>query len=59
MRLPIWKDFYEMVELTEEETKEALLEGKIKKYFKEKNKEYWQSQENGKTRKQLHESIRV
>jgi hypothetical protein len=29
-----WRDFYESIELTEEEIKEALFEGKKKKYFK-------------------------
>ena len=37
--------FYDNITLTEEELKEAIVEGKKRKYFKEKNKEYWQSQE--------------
>jgi hypothetical protein len=54
-----WREFYEPIVLTEEEIKEAIFEAKIKKHFREQNKEYWESQENGKTRRQLHESIRV
>ena len=36
---------YESIELTEEETKAAILEAKKKKYFHEKHREYWQEQE--------------
>lgn len=36
----------ESVVLTEEELKEAITEGKRKKYFKEKHKTYWHDQEN-------------
>jgi len=31
----------EAVELTEDELREAILEGKRKKYFKEKHADYW------------------
>lgn len=41
-------EFYNEIILTEEETREALLEGRIKKYFHEKNREYWQSLEEKK-----------
>lgn len=37
-----------LTELTEEEIKEAIYQGKKKKYFHEKNKAYWQEQENKK-----------
>ena len=37
--------FYDSIELTEQETKDALLEARKKKYFKEKHREYWASQE--------------
>lgn len=53
------RSLYDDIELTEDEIHAALLEAKKKKYFHEKHKEYWEAQENGKTRKQLHESIRV
>lgn len=53
-----WRAYYDSIELTDQETKDAILEGKIKKYFKEKNKGYWQAQENGGTRKELSESLR-
>lgn len=35
------KSFYESIELTDEELKAAILEGKKKKYFKEQHKDYW------------------
>ena len=35
------REEYEKIELTEEEIKEALFEGKKKKYFKEKHKNHW------------------
>lgn len=34
-------DFYDKIELTEEEIKAAILEGKKRKYFKEQHKDYW------------------
>lgn len=40
-RLP----FYDHIKLTLEEEEEAILQGKIKKYFYEKHKEYWQEKE--------------
>jgi hypothetical protein len=48
-----WRSFYESIELTEEELEEAIFQGKVKKYFKEKHKDYWNEQENkqGKTRR--------
>jgi hypothetical protein len=42
-----WKAFYQSIELTPEEVEEAIFEGKKKKHFHEKNKEYWQEQEHG------------
>jgi len=36
---------FEKVELTEEEVKEAIRDFKIKKYFKEKNADYWKQKE--------------
>jgi hypothetical protein len=44
---------YEKVELTEEEIKAAILEGKKKKYFHEKNKGYWEAQERPKKTEKL------
>jgi hypothetical protein len=36
---------YDEVILTEAELKEAILEGKKKKFFKERSKDYWEAQE--------------
>ena len=36
---------YDAVELTEDELKAAILEGKKRKYFREKHADYWQDQE--------------
>jgi hypothetical protein len=47
-RLP----FYDKIELTPEELEEAILQGKIKKYFKTKNAQYWADKENGDTKQQ-------
>jgi hypothetical protein len=47
-----WREFYEKIPLTPEEEKEAIFEGKIKKYFKHKHKEYWEYHE-----KQIKECI--
>lgn len=41
-----WRDFYKDIELTEEEIEAAIFEGKVKKYFHETHKEYWQEQES-------------
>lgn len=38
-------DLYDHIELTESEISEALREGKIKKYFRLKNYDYWLAQE--------------
>lgn len=37
--------WYEFMELTPEEIKEAIAEGKRKKYFREQNRSYWEGQE--------------
>ena len=37
--------WFDKIELTEDELKAAILEGKKKKYFHERNKEYWEAQE--------------
>jgi hypothetical protein len=37
--------FYDSIELTPEELQAAILDGKKRKYFKEKNQAYWESQE--------------
>lgn len=39
---------YEEVQLTEQEIKEALLEGRKRKYFKLKHQEYWLNAEQQK-----------
>ena len=48
---------YDKIELTDEELKAAILEGKKKKYFHDKNKEHWQKlkkeKKNAKTYKKL------
>ena len=36
---------YDAVELTEDELKAAILEGKKRKYFREKHADYWQDHE--------------
>jgi hypothetical protein len=41
-------DPYDHIELTEDEVKEAIRQGKIKKYFKEKHQPYWTEQEQKK-----------
>lgn len=41
-----WQSFYEDIVLTPEEIEEAIFEGKKKKYFRERNKEYWDEQES-------------
>lgn len=43
--------FYDTVELTEDEIKAAILEGKKKKYFHEKYKDYWEALESKKEKK--------
>jgi len=44
---------YDDIELTPQEQIEAILEGKKKKYFKEKNRAYWEAQERPKIVKGL------
>lgn len=39
---------YDEVHLTDEEIKEALLEGRKKKFFKEKHRDYWVNAEQQK-----------
>lgn len=41
---------YNSIELTPEELAAAILEGKKKKYFHERSKDYWASLEKGKTK---------
>jgi len=44
---------YDDIQLTPQEQIEAILEGKKKKYFKEKNRAYWEAKESvikGKTK---------
>jgi hypothetical protein len=42
-----WRSFYDSIELTPEEIEAALFEARVKKYFREKHKAYWEEQENG------------
>lgn len=42
---PIQKAFYDAIELTKEEKEAALLNARIKKYFHERNRQYWESLE--------------
>ena len=44
---------YDSVELNEEEMNAAILEGKKKKYFHEKNKAYWEKLESKKGKTKL------
>ena len=46
-------EIYDAIELTEEELKAAILEGKKKKYFHEKNKDYWEKQERPMSKKKV------
>lgn len=48
-----WFEFYDYIVLHEDEIREALLEGRIKKYHKEKHREYWEELE-GKKKKDGH-----
>lgn len=47
-RLP----FYDEIPLTPEELEEAILQGKIKKYFVNKNAPYWAEKEHGNIKQQ-------
>lgn len=38
-------ELYGDIELTDEELKAAVMEGKKKKYFHERSKQYWENQE--------------
>lgn len=49
-------DFYNSIELTPEELQSAILEGKKKKYFHEKNKGHWASLEKGTTKQVVYQS---
>ncbi|HSA83775.1 MAG TPA: hypothetical protein VLF20_02725 [Patescibacteria group bacterium] len=51
-------DYYNDVELSLQETVDAIREGQKKKYFHEKNKSYWEKQESlkGKTKMISYES---
>ncbi len=51
------QQLYEAIELTEDEIKAAILEGKKKKYFYLKTKDYWQSLET--TRKKPIELVKL
>lgn len=54
MKVKAWRmtnTIYDSVELTEEETKAAILEAKKKKYFHEKHKDYWEAFESKKGKK--------
>jgi hypothetical protein len=42
---PLLQSIYGHIELTDAEKEAAILEAKIKKYFREKNNEYWKSLE--------------
>lgn len=49
--------FYESIILTEEEVREAIIEGKKKKYFREKNREYWIEKESEKPGKEVAKTL--
>lgn len=52
LRIQYCREQTEKIVLTEEEEKNALWEGKVKKYFREKHREYWiekESEKPGKT----------
>jgi protein tyrosine phosphatase len=53
-----WLSFYDVIELTEQEKEAAILEAKVRKYFREKNAQYWAEQnakvlEDGESVRQL------
>lgn len=50
------ESFYEHIILTEEEIKAAIIEAKVKKYFHEKHKDYWESQESA-SKKSSHKVV--
>jgi hypothetical protein len=52
------KDFYNDISLTEQEEKDALLEGKIAKYFREKHAPYWEESEKKKVGQTLDEKVK-
>jgi hypothetical protein len=45
LRIQYCREQIERVVLTEEEIKNNIWEGKVKKYFKEKHKPYWDEKE--------------
>lgn len=48
--------FYEKIELTEEEVKDAIYEAKKSKFFREKHKNYWLSKER-KPKEKAHKTV--
>jgi hypothetical protein len=51
-RITYNREQIERVVLTEEEIKDSIWEGKVKKYFKEKHADYWIEKESEKSSKQ-------
>jgi cytochrome b subunit of formate dehydrogenase len=47
------------IELTPEEIDDAIYEGKVKKYFYEKHKDYWIEKENEKPKKSKAERCEI
>lgn len=48
------ESFYDKIELTEQEIKEAIHEGKKRKYYKLKNASYWLEQQERSNKKVSH-----
>jgi hypothetical protein len=40
-----WRDFYRDIPMSEDEKAEAIFEGQKRKYFREKNADYWNEKE--------------
>jgi hypothetical protein len=52
LRIQYCREQIDKVVLTEEEIKDSIWEGKVKKYFKEKHAEHWIEKESEKSSKQ-------
>jgi hypothetical protein len=55
--MPSLKELYSNIQLSKEEEEEAILQGKIKKFFHERNAEYWQEKENEKVKKTVGQKL--
>lgn len=51
------EQYYGHIKLTPEEEKEAILQAKIAKYFRDKNAEYWKEKEDKKPVKEIGQTL--